>query len=232
MTIKAIFFDMDGTLVHIPMLHEQFLSNIYQKLGLLFTIEQIIAANKKMEKWLNEKFSDFTQWTREAFVESEYRRLEVLGAIGDLHGLSERIQDYWDNFPEEADENIYPEVKNVLRRLKGKGIHLAIVSHRSTIHSFKSLEKHSIKDFFQCVVSPQIAGAPKAKNGPEMWEYALNKVGCKPSEVVHVDDDYETGILGAKRVGIKPVLIDRIGVHSSITGCIVIHNLTEILELL
>ncbi len=232
MKIKAIFFDMDGTLVHIPISHEQFLSNIYQKLGLHFTIEQIKAVNKKMEKWLNEKFSDWTQRTRTAFIEAGYKRLKSLGAQGDLQGLSEKIQDHWENFPEESNEQIYPEVKRVLKTLREKEIILGILSNRNIVHSLKSLEKHSIKDFFQCVVSPQIAGAPKAKNGPEMWKFALNKVECKPSEVVHVDDDYETGILGAIRVGIQPVLIDRIGVHSSNSDCIVIHNLTEILELL
>ena len=50
MKIKAIFFDMDGTLVNIPMPQEQLLSIMYQKLGLHFTIEQIKTANKKMEK--------------------------------------------------------------------------------------------------------------------------------------------------------------------------------------
>lgn len=230
MKIKAIFFDMDGTLVHIPILHEQFLSKIYQKLGLHFTIEQIIAVNKKMEKWLNEKFADWTHRTREAFIESGYRRLEILGVQGDLRGLSEKIQDYWENFSEESNEQIYPEVKSVLKTLGEKEIFLGILSNRNLVMSLKSLEKHSIKDFFQCVVSPQIAEAPKAKNGPEMWEFALNKVGCKPSEVVHVDNEYESGIIGAKRAGIQPILIDRKGVYSSVMDCIVIHNLTEILE--
>nr|ADQ54425.1 hydrolase containing protein [uncultured marine crenarchaeote E37-7F] len=232
MNIKAIFFDMDGTLVHIPMSQEQFLRNIYQKLGLHITIEQIKAANKNMEKWLNEKFSDYTQRTREAFVESDYRRLKVLGVKGDLHRLSERIQDYWENFPEEANEKIYPEVKNVVRKLGGKGIRLAIVSHRTTTLSQKSLEKQGIKKYFTCIVSPELSGSKKGKLSPQMWKYALNGVSCKPSEVLHVDNEYETGIIGAKRVGIQPVLIDRKDVHSSVTDCIVTHDLTEILELL
>lgn len=230
--IKAIFFDMDGTLVHIPMSQEQFLMNTYQKLGLHFTLEQITVANKKMEKWLNEKFSDYTQRTREAFIESDYRRLKILGAKGDLQGLSKRIQDYWENFPEEANEKIYPEVKSVLKTLREKEIILGVLSNRLLITSLKSLEKHSIKEFFQCVVSPQKAGAPKAKKSPEMWKFALNRVGCKPSEVLHVDNEYENGIIEAKRAGIQPVLIDRKRLHSSFTDCIVIHDLTEILELL
>jgi FMN phosphatase YigB (HAD superfamily) len=81
------------------------------------------------------------------------------------------------------------------------------------------------------VICPQTASAPRGKESPEMWQYALNKIGVKPNETIHVDDKYEQ-ILGAKQAGIRPVLIDRKGIYSSITDCIVIHDLTDILKML
>ena len=144
--------------------------------------------------------------------------------------LAERVQEYWENLPEETNEQLYPEVKNVLKTLTTKGIILGVVSNRLSGMSEKSLETHSIKRFFHCVIGPKISGAPNGKNSPEMWQFALNTVGCKPEEVLHIDDEDETGIVGAKQAGIQPILLDRKGMYTSYTDCILIHNLTEILD--
>jgi len=65
-----------------------------------------------------------------------------------------------------------------------------------------------------------------------MWQFALSKVNAKPYEVLHVDDDCETGIIGAKKkAGMRPFFIDQKGKHTSVTDCPVIRNLTEIFEL-
>ncbi|MBN1375608.1 MAG: HAD-IA family hydrolase [Dehalococcoidia bacterium] len=47
------------------------------------------------------------------------------------------------------------------------------------------------------------------KPRPEIFQLALKKAGCSPEEAVFVGDQYEQDILGARGVGMKPVLIDR-----------------------
>ena len=231
MDTKAIFFDLDGSLVHMSVSVEQYLSNIYEKLGLHFSLAKIASVYTEVHDWWKERFLSGQPRTREAWLEFDYKLLRGLGAKGDLRKLSERVQLYWDNYPQRGDEKLYPEVRSVLRRLEGKGISLAIMSHRPLNLSLNSLEAHGIKKYFQCVVSPEMAKASKGKLSLEMWHFALDRLEVKPNEVLHVDDNHEW-VLGAKKVGIQPVLIDRKRVHTSITDCIVIHNLTEILELL
>jgi len=230
--IKAIFFDMDGTLVYVPISSTQFLMNIYQELGLNFSLEQIAVAREKAEKWWNEKFSDYTFRMWEAFVEYNCKLLAALGAKGDLQRLAEKVQSHWENFPEEADEKLYPEVGSVLETLREERITLAVLSNRLIDFSLRSLEKHGIRGYFQSVIGPRIAGAPKGKLSLEMWRYALNRVGATPNEVFHIDNDYETGIMGAREAGIRPILLDRKDTYTSIIDCTIIHDLTEILELL
>jgi len=230
--IKAIFFDIDGTLVFVPISSTQFLMNIYQELGLDFGLEQIAVAREKAEKWWNDKFSDYTLRTHVAFVEYNYKLLASLGAKGDLQRLAEKVQSHWENFPEEADEKLYPEVGSVLETLREEGITLAVLSNRLIDSSLKSLEKHGIRGFFQSVIGPRIAGAPKGKLSLEIWRYALKRVGARPNEVFHIDNDYETGVVGAREAGMRPIPLDRKDTYTSIIDCTIIHDLTEILELL
>jgi len=231
MVIKAVFFDMDGVLVYWSMSVEEYMSSLYQKLGLHFPVEQISFVHEEVRKWWKERFLSGQARTREAWKEYDYRILQGLGAKGDLRGLSERMQCLRENVLEDADEKLYSEVKGVLRKLQEKEINLAIISHRPFTLSLKSLEKHAIKRCFQFVVSPETAMTPKGKMSLEMWHFALDKIRVKPNEALHLDDSYEW-ILGAKKAGIQPVLVDRKGIYSSITDCCVIHDLTEIFEFL
>jgi FMN phosphatase YigB (HAD superfamily) len=229
---EVVLFDMDGTLVHIPISVAQFLSNVYHELGLHFTVDQISLAREKVNKWWDEEFPDRTLWTRQAFIKSNHRLLEALGVKGDLQSLSERVQSHWDNLPEETGEELYPEVITVLREVRDRGIVLGVLSGRILPMSLRSLEMHGIRKYFRHVISPETAGAPEAKRSLEMWRFALNKVGARPNEVLHVDNDYEVGVVCPRRVGIRSVLLDREGVYAHIKDCAVVHDLTGILDLL
>jgi len=231
MVIKAVFLDSDGPLFYMSVSIEQYLSKIYEKLGFNFSLEEISSVYKEVHKWWRERFLSGQPRTHEALIEFNYRLLDGLGARGDLQKLSEIVQLYMEKYLEGDREKLFPEVKGVLRQLREKEISLAIVSHRPLAMNLRSLEKHGIKEYFQFVVSPEIANASKGKMSPEMWQYALNKVGVKPNEALHIDDNYEL-ILGAKQAGIRPVLIDRKGMYSSVTDCPVIHDLTDIFKML
>lgn len=223
---------MDGTLVYVPISPVQFLSKVYEKLGLRFGSDQVDVAYEKAEEWFARRLSDYRLRKREAFVQYNHELLRLLGAKGDLWTLAETVQDYWENMPEEAGEELFPEVPSVLRKLRERGITLGILSNRFSPVSLKSLQKHHIAEHFQHIISPQMAGAPKGKNGPEMWRFALQKAAAKPNQVLHVDDDYETSLLQAKKAGIRTILIDRKRKHPSATDCPIIHDLGEVLEYL
>ncbi len=231
MRIRAVLLDLDGTLVE-PASTTTFLVYVCKRLGLPFTFEQILEAQSRVaSSWITD-FADYRLWTRDAFITVNQKFLTQIGAQGDLQTLAERMQEYWDRYPDEVNEQIYPEVRSVLQTLRGMNITLGLVSHRHRLLSLASLKRHGIEEDFACVISPQLAGAPKGKLNPEMWDLALRQVGARPREVLHVDDDYEIGIRGAQRMGIRAILIDRNGRFQTARDCEVIHELTELLDVL
>lgn len=80
-----------------------------------------------------------------------------------------------------------------------------------------------------CISSAE-AGAEKPH--PPIFLAALKRVATAPEETVHVGDQYQADVLGARAVGIHPVLIDRGGWHSKVTDCPKISSLCELHTLL
>ena len=66
------------------------------------------------------------------------------------------------------------------------------------------------------------------KPNPPIFLTALERAGVKASEAIHVGDQYQIDIVGARSVGIAPLLLDRYDVNTDITDCTRIHSLTEL----
>lgn len=215
---KAVFFDMDGTLVHLPpdFTPACFLLSVYRKLGLKVELEEVGQTYEEVEGWWEEHFQDYTLWTRENFVEFNRRVLLQLGCaakVKELMTLAEKMQDHWERLPDEAGEELYADVPPALALFRNRGLILGIVSHRALSAIQCSLKRHGLVPFFQILVTPQVAGAPRGKHNPAMWEYALNQIGVRPHEAVHVGDSYLDDVVSARASGLLPILLNRTGSH-------------------
>ena len=74
------------------------------------------------------------------------------------------------------------------------------------------------------------AAVATAKPHPDIFRYALDRAGLRADEVLYVGDSYVADVLGARSVGIAPVLIDREGKAPNV-DCAVVRSLGEVLEL-
>ena len=77
------------------------------------------------------------------------------------------------------------------------------------------------------IVNPGEVGADKPK--PPIFLAALERARVNASEAVHVGDQYKIDVVGARGVGISPILIDRYDLYPEVTDCPRIRNLTELL---
>jgi putative hydrolase of the HAD superfamily len=69
----------------------------------------------------------------------------------------------------------------------------------------KALHQLGFNDFFSVVVTSQDVG--EAKPSPRIFEEALRLLGVRPDETVMVGNDIDRDIAGAKRMGIRTILV-------------------------
>lgn len=99
------------------------------------------------------------------------------------------------------------EAVAVLEKLRGK-YKLGIVSNFALPEcARKLLEKFQLNKFFEAVVIS--AEINKRKPSPEIFQKALTMIKTEPSRAVFVGDTPDIDIEGAKKVGMKTVLILR-----------------------
>ena len=85
-----------------------------------------------------------------------------------------------------------------------------------------------LEPYLDFVVTSGEVGADKPE--PLIFLTALQRAGVDASQAVHVGDQYNLDVLGARGVGITPILIDRYDLSPQVSDCLRIHRLTELAE--
>jgi HAD superfamily hydrolase (TIGR01509 family) len=86
------------------------------------------------------------------------------------------------------------------------------------------LDEIGIRDRFDFVIDSAVVGVSKPH--PRIFELALEASGLAPSEAAYVGDYYEVDVVGARGVGMAPVLFDPYGAYGDV-DCEVISRLGE-----
>ena len=119
--------------------------------------------------------------------------------------------------------------KLVLSELKKRGLKLGLVSN--TMFSWANrelLEKYSLKGYFDTLVFSDEVGY--SKPNPLIFERALSELRVSARNTIMVGDE-PADVLGAKALGIRPILIARNAFAESLMkDIIVIRSLKEILH--
>lgn len=100
----------------------------------------------------------------------------------------------------------YEDVESVLLDLRARGLRIGVISNWDTrLRAIsEGLGLTRLIDFL--VIS---AEAGVRKPDPRIFRLALDQAGVRPEEAIHVGDLPEEDVEGARRAGLRPVLIDR-----------------------
>jgi putative hydrolase of the HAD superfamily len=125
--------------------------------------------------------------------------------------------------PNSSIVRLYDDVLPCLDTLREQGIPLGVISNWD-----RSLERvlnaAGIADRFETISASMVVGSEKPDT--EIFELTLSRMGLKPSEVLHVGDNPLDDGEGARRAGIRSVIIDRS--RSESEGS-VIHHMSELM---
>jgi putative hydrolase of the HAD superfamily len=131
---------------------------------------------------------------------------------------------------------IFPDVIPALQAMRGAGLRLAVVSNWGWAAP-ELLQTLELASHFEVLSISARVGFQKPH--PAIFEHALELLGVSRTDAVHVGDDPEADVLGARRAGIEPILIDRqgrahppIGSDTPADGAPVVADFAELLDLL
>jgi putative hydrolase of the HAD superfamily len=124
-------------------------------------------------------------------------------------------------------ESIIPdEVRNALVQLKELGYRMAVISNRDQPYQ-ETLDTHRISEFFEFSLA---GGEVKAfKPDPGMFEQALKRANLAAREAIYVGDNYFADVVGSRRAGLTPVLVDPRGIFPE-ADCTTIKSFDELIS--
>ena len=129
-----------------------------------------------------------------------------------------------------SNAKLYDDVIPTLERLRAAGFKLAIVSNWDTPLD-PLTERLGIAEYFDVITASHDSRVRSEKPDSHIFNYTLAAVGVSAAEAVHVGDTYEADIVGARNVGIRPILLDRDGTQTG-RWDETVQSLTELFEML
>lgn len=213
--IKAVFFDFYYTLGVWGQSLKPRVQEIAARYGVEIDWERYAAARENL--YSDASGSDPTAHTllgtMQEIVESYCEFVRELGVQEHVDQITwELLQSEHSLFAANA-ATLYDDTIPTLEHLRDAGFKLAIVSNWDTPLD-PLTERLGIADYFDTITASHDERVKSAKPDPHIFNYTLAKVGVSAEETVHVGDTYEADIVGARNVGIRPILIDRDGTQT------------------
>lgn len=110
-------------------------------------------------------------------------------------------------------EDVPPDVPPALEALKALGLQLAIVSNANgVVH--RAFERGGLSAYFDAICDSCVEGVEKPD--PRFFHIVLERAGATAETTLHVGDLYHVDIVGARRAGLRAMLIDPHGLYADV----------------
>jgi len=232
--IKAVLFDMDGTLRESHPTGGEVFTRYALSLGLPVTKnDRILAARWEHYYFagspeIRQDFQKFGDDDKGFWQNFGKRRLIALGCS------ARQAEELAPAFSDHMDENYKPEdiipdgTFEALENLRQRGYVMGVVSNRDTPYHDR-LQELGLSPYFSFSLA---AGEVHSwKPSPGIFEVALKRAETKAHETVYVGDNYFADVVGSRNAGLQPILYDRLGIFDD-PGCPVITSIGQIPALL
>ena len=207
--IRAVFFDVDFTLIHPgPAFQGTGYRDFCARHGVAVDPDRfgdaVVAASSLLDQ-------PGETYDPQIFIDYTTRIIEGMGGGGDR--LAAAARDIYDEWSSCRHFSLYDDVPDVLRRLHARGLTIGLISN--TQRCLSSFESHFALDgLFSVMVSSAAHGYMKPH--PSIFQAALQQAGVAAEESMMVGDSLKHDVLGARRLGMRAILLSR---HGTPPGC-------------
>ncbi len=203
--IKAVFFDVDGTLVDHKGAQYYGCRGLYNYLGLPGKVD----FQAFLSKWDELTVYHYDSYVRRecSYTEQRRRRIIDLFAAFQLPLASEKSLEIYDIYLRYFEDGwtLFPDVLPTLDMLGNRL--LWVITNGDRQQQVLKLKKTGILPRFQGVTAGGDYDFPKPATG--MFELVCSQNNLAYEECVYVGEDYRMDMLPCKKLGIRGVLINR-----------------------
>ena len=232
--LKAVFFDWFNTLARYEPPREELYRQALQEFGIEMSAKELMPGVLAADSYY------FTENTRspverrnpkeqvEVYLGYQNVVLTEAGVKADqelLFKIMKRMQQLFEG----VTFVLFDDVLTTLKALSARKLILGLLTN-ATKDMISIHRKLGLEPYLNFVVTSQEVRAEKPK--PPLFLAALERAGVSASEAAHVGDQYQLDVVGARGVGIKPILIDRYDLYPDVSDCHRIGNLTELAQYL
>ncbi len=202
-SLKALLFDLDGTLLDSFSAHLEAYRLMFARFGIPITKESFLAAYSP--NWY-----------------------ETYQAMGLPKEAWERANSFWLETAAQQTPRLFPDVERIWAQLSSS-YQLGLVTSGSKSRVFRDIERTGIKTIFAAVITGDDVQQPKP--APEGLELALASLEVQPHEAVYIGDaqaDYEMAHAARVQfVGVQSAFSSL----KAIDSCIQVETIAELVAL-
>jgi putative hydrolase of the HAD superfamily len=194
--IKAVLFDLDDTLFDRNPAQKMVIEIIIEQLPHIFSrfeFEHVMKAFLESDRIISEAYEagapseGIRLWRSRLFLELLDIQEDITAAITEM---------YVEYFPKVNAQ--IPGAFELVKGLSGR-YQMGVISNGLPDVQYTKLKSIGLHDFMSCVVLSEELGIRKPD--PRIFHYAVELLGLKPPDCLHVGNSYRDDITGAKSAG-------------------------------
>ena len=198
----AVFFDVDFTLIHPgPRFQGIGYHASCARHGIAVDVRRFDEAVAGASTVLD---APDAMYDAAIYVAYTRRIIELMGGEGPA--LDRVARELYDEWAEHEHFSLYDDVAATLRTLRDRGLRLGLISnsHRCLV----SFQTHfSLEGLIDAAISSSDCGYLKPH--PRIFQAALDLTGVAPEDAVMVGDSFAHDVVGARRAGMRGILLAR-----------------------
>lgn len=187
--LKAMLFDLDGTLLDRDASLRAYVADQYDRTPAFHHVDKPVFVRRFLE--LDERGYVWKDRVYQSL-------LREFGAAGDWEAL---LADYVSTFSRHCVG--FPGLNEMLAHLRGKGLKLGIVTNGYTAFQDGNIRALGLHSYFDDIVISEREGLRKPD--PLIFDLALRRLGARPEEALMVGDHAENDVQAARQAGLGTV---------------------------